>query len=172
MEIADLLAQYKNKILNIVILIIALMVANNIFKAQNQSLNQLRQEKEIQVKKNKTLSDISQLEVKLAAYKSLTGKKDLSAALSAINNIAKETQVKVSSIKPEKEINTAYFTQYPFSLVVKMDSYHKLGKFIARLESHLDIYSVEALSIQEERAERGESALSANLIVNTIAIKN
>jgi len=173
MEAADFISQYKNKLLNIAVIIIALIIANNIYKAQGRGILELRQEKETEIKKNETLSDISRLEERLKDYKPLIDRKDVGGVLNNINSLAREASVKVDSIKPEKEVASRFFTKYPFALIVKADSYHNLGKFIASLENHPDVYSLETTSIIEEPGEEiRASRLTATLALNTYLVRD
>ncbi len=155
MDLNALINQHKNKILNIAIVIIALIIANNIYKAQANAVALLRENKDVELKKNALLGDVKASEDKMNTYKDAINKKDASSVINTIGDIANESGVKITSLRPGEEKASQFYTTYPFDLVVNAETYHDIGKFISRLESHPDIYMVELADIRTEE-EQGE----------------
>lgn len=171
MDLTALVNKHKNKILNIALVLIALIIANNIYKAQANAIAVLKENKDAELKRNALLGEVSLLEKKINLYKDNINKKDPSAVINTIGGIANESGVKIASFKPGKEKAGQFYTTYPFDLVVNADTYHNIGKFIGRLESHPDIYLVELAGIKTEE-EQGEvkKGLSANIKVSTVLL--
>jgi hypothetical protein len=176
-QIPPIIIKQRNKILNIGIILLTFIIANNIYKSQIKSIQSLREKIEAETKKNEMLSNISQSEKILNAYKNLLNKKDISQvksiSISTISNIAKDSNVKIALVKPLAEDNQSVYSRYSFSLVLNAPNYHNVGKFINRLESHPDVYFVDKVIIKRINKE---SATEYNLIVeltlSTIVFKD
>ena len=144
----EMLNKYKNLLLNVLIIIVAGIIAGNIYKAQSLKVVSLERQKDAETKKNEVLGDISGLEKKIGSYKEFINKKDIASIINTINRIAQESSVKITAIKPQREIGEDRdYLRYPFVLTVDAGDYHALGKFIAKLESSADIYNIDSLNI-------------------------
>lgn len=169
MDLARLISRYKNLVFNLALIILALMVAGNISRKQAKGLELLKEKKEAELKKNKVLGNIQQLETGLVAYKKLLTKQDADLVINTVSSLARESGVKIVSLKPAPEQRNPEYIKFPLDLAVTSANYHALGKFISKLESNKDIYKVEALEIKPV----GENQeLSANLVVTSIAFVN
>ena len=168
--------KHKRKLLNIVVLIISLIIAYNIFKSQSLKAASLEQKKETEMKKNEVLAEINKLENKVDSYKKFINRKDIPSVINTINNIAKDSMVKIVSIKPQpnRDDNPDY-TVYSFSLAVNAEDYHALGRFIAKLESSGDLYGVDSLNIRElsegARGAKQAEGIAAELVLSTFLMK-
>ncbi len=161
----------KNNILNIGIIVLALIFANNIYKGQRQIAESLRQKGNLELKKNEALGNISHLEKMMNSYKRFFNK-DRSLIINTINNIARESDARIISIKPQKEINFPMYVQYPFDLVIGVNSYHSLGGFFSKLESYSEVFIVDSVQIRlatEVLKEGQESKFNVNLRVSAIS---
>jgi Tfp pilus assembly protein PilO len=161
----------KNNLLNIGIIILALIFANNIYKGQRQIVESLKQKGSLELKKNVALGNISHLEKMMNSYGKFFNK-DRSLIISTINNIARESDAKIISIKPQKEINFPVYVQYPFDLVIGVNSYHSLGGFFSKLESYSEVFIVDSVQIRpatEVSREGQESKLNVNLRISAIS---
>lgn len=165
MELSALTHKQKTNILNIALIILALIISLNIYKKQVKEIESIKAQKEVEIKKNKVLQEISQLEKRLVLYKNLLPKKDPSSVINNINNIAKESAIKIVSIRPAAEQKYPDYIIFPFDLVIKVANYHALGKFISRVESYTDVYMVEVANI---RTEYGAKGLTVNLTISSI----
>ena len=155
----------KKNIINFIIILIALPIAVNIYKSQVKSAGLLKNNKEIELKKNEVLEDISISEKTVNSYKALLNRKDIFLVLNVIGNIAKKSGVKINSLKPQAPQDYPAYIKYSFDLTVDVDNYHALGKFISALESNPDVYFVDNLTIKSTEG-LGESTQTGKLTVN------
>lgn len=162
-------SKYKNIGLNLAVIVLALIVSANIYKRQVKQMQALKADKEMEIKKNAVFQNIGKLEEKLDAYKNLLARKDTNKIMNDINNLAKESDVKIVSIKPAQEKAEQDYIKLPLELVLSVPDYHVLGKFISKLESYTDVYVIESLEINSE-SQKNE--LTANLRLITIIYKD
>jgi len=161
--------KYKNTVINIAIIILALVIASNIYKKQVNDLDSLKQKKEEEIKKCGVLENISNLEKKINSYKNTIPAKDANLVINAISNIARDSGVKILSIKPVAEQRQPDYINIPFDLTVSAANYHIIGELINRLETYQDIYKVDSLEI---RSDEKTNELTANLRVSAIGLIN
>ena len=179
MDLINLINEYrknKNKILNILIIIVALFFARRIYIIQTKNINSLSEKKDAELKRKELLEDISQAEKKVGSYKSVINNKDISLVINTLRNIARDSSIKIVSIKPQTEQDYLVYTKYFFDLVITAGDYHRIGKFMSKIESHPDIYIVENISIRSnlEAKMRGKDKidkLTVNLRLSTILLK-
>lgn len=165
----------KNVVLNIIIIIAALIVANNIYKFQSKGKGELEALKADEMKKNEKVEAIIQLGKKINDYKELVGEKDVNTLLDKIGDIAKASNVEISSITPAQEQAYSVYTQYPFNVSCGADSYHAIGKFISNLENNPDIYIIDKVDIRpntQGSTAKGQriNRIKADLKINAIVI--
>lgn len=176
MNLINLISKYKNKILNILIIIVALFFANRIYINQTKNINSLSEKKDAELKRKELLEDISQAEKKIGSYKSVINNKDISSVINTLRNIARDSSVRIVSIRPQIERDYPVYTKYPLDLVITAGDYHRIGEFMSRIESHPDIYIVENISIRpnleaEMRGKDRTDKLTVNLRLSTILLK-
>jgi Tfp pilus assembly protein PilO len=171
MDVINLINKYKEHVLNIIIIIIALIIAFNNFKAKTRDLVLLKAKLNTEVKKNDVLKDVSRLGEITTSLKNNINNKAISSVINTLGNIANEAGVKIILIKPYNENYQGVYTRYPFESVVSSNSYHGVGKFISLIENSPDIYTVENLVITSNPKE-GEDRILTKLILNTILINN
>jgi hypothetical protein len=173
MEKIELLEKNKNKILNFGIIILALFIALQIYRVGNQQVDFLIQEKDDELKKNTVIEEIANLEKRIEAYKKVFVKKDISAVMATLSGIAKISSVKIISIKPSDEEVYPNYIKSTFLINVSAPSYHFLGDFISRIESHKDIFLVGAVSVistlSDQDLEVDKADLNVDLQISTIS---
>lgn len=169
MELTVLVDKHKNKLLNIAVIILALILSYNIYKQYLSDKASLEQKKETESKKRAALENISQLELKIQSYKSLLSEKGESALINNINSLAKDSGVKIISIRPAEKIQEEEYIKFPFELVINASSYHEVGHFVSRLESSPEVFLVEVVKI---RQDSGAKSLSVDLRVTNIVLGN
>lgn len=170
MEWEGYFSRYKNKILNGAIIVLALIIANNIYKVQFNTIESLKSSREKESKKNIVLGEISQFDKRLKAYKSFLNKKDMSLVIDNISNIAKDSNVRILSLRPDLGQAFPLYIKYTFNLAVILNDYATLGKFISKLENSYDVYMVEGLVVNprfEGSEETALKGLSVNLKIST-----
>jgi len=166
MESAEFINKYKNKIINIAVIIVALIISNNIYKRQVSGMESLMQKKDTEIKNNSVIENINQFEQRFNAYRKLMVKKDAGLVINAISDMAKQSGVKIISIRPESEQRSSSYIKFPFTLMVTAANYHSLGKFISKLESSQDVFIVEGI---EMKSEIQTAELMVNLRLNNVA---
>jgi len=174
MRLTDYINKYKNKILNIAIVILALIIANNIYKSQNRTLESLKENKDIEMKKNTVLGDIDRLEGRINSYKNLFNKKDVSLIMNTIRGLAKDTNIKIISLRPQKEKDYPVYIKYSFDLVMNARDYHQIGKFISKIEGSPDIYMIDNINIRpltESQTAQQTYKLTVELTLSTVFFK-
>ncbi len=171
----EVLIKNKNKILNFGIIFLALIIAFQIYKSGNQRINSLIQEQEYELKKNKVSEDIAGLEKRIEGYKKNLVKKEMGSVMDSLSNIAKNSSVKISSIKPINDEVYGDYVKSSFLITVSAPDYHSLGNFISRVESYKDIYFIDEVSMSmgflESNQIKGKmgAGLRVNLKISTIS---
>lgn len=169
MELIALANKNKNKLLNLAVIIIAFMIASNIYRQQTREIESLKSKSNTETKKNTVIENISNLEKSIGTYKNLLAKKDAGSVINTVSNIAKESGVKIVSVKPSAEQRQADYIKFPLNLVLSVPNYHTLGRFISKIESYQDVYVVESIEIRfQEQAKE----LAVSLIISSIAFTN
>ena len=164
--------QHKNKLINIAIIILALLFAHKIYQQQKKIMDSLRQKKATEEKKNTVLEDIQQLEKKIQSYKKFVNRKDISVAMNIMSELAQDFSINVISIRPEMQQENPLYTRHFFSLKLETDNYHDLGKFISKLESRSELYSVGNLKIMPMYSfDKAKKWLSVDLTISTILLR-
>jgi Tfp pilus assembly protein PilO len=178
MELMVLVNRHKDTIFKVVVILFALMVANSIYKKQVSAIEKLKNQNEMETKKIEVLQNISLAEKKLNAYKSLLVKKEAGTIINTINNIAKESGVRIISVRPGQEQKYQAYVKAPFHLVLSTPDYHALGKFINKIESNPDVYLVESVEIKSRilsgptKDSELKKELDVSLIVSSVAFIN
>jgi len=169
----DTSVRLKNTILNIIMIFVALFICYKIYGAQEKYIAELNAQKEMELKRNEELSNISLLEKKLVVYKNYFNNKTVSSLIGTIGLIAKESEVNIVSIRPIGEVANEDYVRYPLTLTVEAKDYHILSKFINNLEVHKDVYMVSRLSMKQDYGGTGrlKKRMVGDLEVSTILVK-
>lgn len=166
MELIALANKNKNKLLNLAVIIIAFIIASNIYRQQTREIESLKSKSNTETKKNTVIENISKLEKSIGTYKNLLAKKDAGSVINTVSNIAKESGVKIVSVKPLAEQRQADYIKFPLNLALTVPNYHTLGSFISKIENYQDVYVVESIEIRfQEQAKE----LAVSLIISSIA---
>jgi Tfp pilus assembly protein PilO len=165
---AEIVNKIKQNLLNLVILIVAIIIAFKVYQSKEKDILALKNQKLMEEKKNDVLIEISTLEKTLAFLNNNVNNKLTSGVLDKIGDFANSASVKISRITPQKEIPSGEYTKYPYDVALSADNYHQIGRFVSLLENSTDIYMVENLAISKGGAEG--DPISATLTVYTILI--
>jgi len=141
------LHKYKNIILNILVIVLALVISNFIYKNQAKAFEKIKLNNEKELKKNRVLNNIKRLDNAFLTYKKAINKKDVSLLINNISNIARESGLSIDLLKPLAENTESVYINYPFELKMRANSYHEVGRFMSKLESDPDIYIVDSMNI-------------------------
>jgi len=161
--------QHKNKLFNLAAIVLALIVSNNIYKAQQKEASQITERKNTEIKKNSELEQISRLERNISSYRNLLAKREPNEVMNTLNTIAKNSGIKIVSIKPGNEQKSTDYVRFPFNLVISVNDYHSIGEFISKVESYKDFFIVDGLEIRSDSNTKG---LSVTLTISTISFIN
>ncbi len=164
-------SKYKNSVVNIVILFVALFIAHKLYVGQQQLMQRLNAEKENEIKKNAELETIGKLEKRFVAYKKYLNQKDLTSAMETISTLAQSSRVRIVSVRPADEKKDAVFAVYSLNYKVQAGSYHALGDFVSRLESHPFVFIINDLSVIPSQATEDSEFITATLVVSTVLLR-
>jgi len=169
----NLIERNKNKIINFGVIILALIIALQFYRSTNKQIDSLIQQQNNELKRNKIIEDIAILEKKTDIYRKMFVKKDLASIVDVISGIAKNTLVKIVSIKPDIEETLDNHISSTFLITLKAPSYHALGNFISKIENYKDIYLVKEISINSTASDPDAAGanvdLGVSLKINTIS---
>lgn len=166
MEIIRLFEENKNKILNAGIVVLALFIAFQIYKADQARIDSLARQKSTELEKNKVTEEIAILEKKVKSYKEIFTKKDVGSVINALSDMAKNCSIKIISLKPGSNENYQNYIKSVFLMTVSAPGYHSLGKFIGQIESCKDIYVVDEIGVSPIINESAEGTENINLDVD------
>ncbi|MCM8781144.1 MAG: type 4a pilus biogenesis protein PilO [Candidatus Omnitrophica bacterium] len=173
MDTFEGIGKYKNKILNIGVILFALFLANNIYKNQTRNIAFLTEKKTAEIQKKDILDKISQYEKRVDAYKRFINTKDVNLTMNNLIALIDDPAIKIISIKPNREQGVGIYIKYPFDLVIETNSYHALAKFINKVENHPDVYIIESADIKpvSELQDKDTIKLVAYLKITTVLLK-
>ncbi|MDD5130228.1 MAG: hypothetical protein PHS66_04155 [Candidatus Omnitrophica bacterium] len=154
----------KNTIINIAIIVLSLIIALQLYLSANGQVSSLIQQQDNELEKNKVFENIAVLEKKTETYKKTFVKKDLALVMDVIYGIAKNTSVKILSVKPVAEESMVNYFKSSFLITLTAPSYHNLGEFISKIENHGDIYLVSEVNVNAVAAN--PDIVSANVDLN------
>jgi len=166
-------AAIQKNILNIAVIAIGAIVAWKIYGGQMQQVNAVKAETQVALQKNDVLAQIVQSEKSLKNLRRSINNKDETSVIDVLNNIAKNSRVKIIELKPIPEQKVLGYTRYPFALAVGVDNYHTLGKFISALESNPFLFTIDNIAVNSEDSDESRPfRLQVSLEVSTILIKD
>ncbi|MFA5096196.1 MAG: hypothetical protein WC478_02530 [Candidatus Omnitrophota bacterium] len=161
------LEKYRNAIINASVVILSLVIAYNIYKTHLVTALSLKAQISEEKKKNSELEKINLMERKISSYKRLLVKRDASAIMNDISEMAREADIKVISIKPSQGEAGADYLKDNFDVMVNAPHYNAVGKFVYLVESHNNLYMVDSLDINN-KAETGPAGLTVNLRISSV----
>ncbi|MFH1413844.1 MAG: type 4a pilus biogenesis protein PilO [Candidatus Omnitrophota bacterium] len=148
MDIKEAVIRYKTVVLNILLVLIALFIVSKINAKQIKNIAAIKQEIELELNKSSLLGNISEAEKRLSHYNKLLIRRDASSMMATLSNLAMESRVAVAFIKPAHEQKYEDYVRLPFDLALRAPDYHALGTFIAKLESHSNVFIIENIDIK------------------------
>ncbi len=176
----------KNIPNNIIIAFVAIIVVAVfigiafIYIPFNSNTKEVRSKISAEKNKNALIGRINSLERRLDFYKKRTlDAKDSSWMLGEISRIVKEEGIEVSSIEKTPLEEKDLYTKLGVALDVYA-TYHKLGKFLSKVESEEKFFRVESLNMKRIDADEDFSNLKekfkpfdvkANIIISTVVLK-
>ena len=141
------LLKSKKKITNVLIIILAIIIGLNIYSRQNKVNLGIKDKLNLENKRNKLLNKLSASEVMISDYRNLLVNKDLTSVINSINQLARDSRIKIVSVRPQREQDFNIYNKLSVGVFLLAENYHKIGDFISKLESSTDVYKIEALKI-------------------------
>ncbi len=172
MDLIGLVNKFKHSILNLIIILVAIMVAKGIYEGQEKKIFALREQQANELKKNKILEEISTLEKKVKVFKETINNKDINSVINTVGSLAKDSSVTIISFKPQQERDYPAYVIYSFDLYIAANKYHHIGKFISALESSSDIYIIEKISMDTQQRQGNEGKITAQVTLDTVLVKD
>ena len=171
-KLMNLFLKGRKRVLSIGIILFTLIATLIIYRIQIKKIESLHVNKDAEQKKNEALNEISRSEKAIKLYKNIFSKKDAFLVMDAVSDIVRDSNVRLISIRPEREERQPLYVKYPFTLVIGADNYHAIGKFISSIENSSDVYFVDAISIrlQEEAADQAPGQTSKLIVNITLSI--
>lgn len=169
MDALVVINKHKNKILNIGLIILALIITNNIYKKQTKEVDSLKAQINTEQKKNAESISIGESLPEIDLYKKLLNKVDTNLALNTISNLAKDSDIKILSINPEGEKKSQDYVKVPFNLAIVTPDYNSLGQFISKIENYKDVFTVEKVRINPVSQKK---ELNVDLSISSISFAN
>jgi hypothetical protein len=163
----------KNKIINLAVIILALVIAFKFYRSFSDQVSSLIQQQTQELEKNKITEDIAVFEKKAEVYKKRFVKKDLSSIMDIISSIAKDTSIKIVSVKPFAEEVLDNYLKSSFLITLSAPGYHTLSDFISKIENNHEIFLVSEVNVSSV-APNADAAtdnidLGVSLKINTIS---
>ena len=177
----------KSSVIPVIILLIAAILGYMVIYAPLTSKKSVLESGLAEIKqKNELLANIKQVSVKIKNNENVISKrKDESWLINKISSIANEAKVNVVSVEPQRKISVGDYEK----ISVKVDlvcSYHRLGRFISRLENSPELLKIDSLEAKKElekesaasegtpqavKRPKGENLLQVILMVSTYNVK-
>ncbi len=170
-DVFEQIGKYKNVVLNLAVVFVALGIAYNIYEKQDKVVRDLSAQKEMELKKTGMMAEISDLFKKLDAVKTNVNKKDISRVMNNIAAVAKKHSIQILSMRPAASATFDLYIKYPFEVNVIAKSYADLGEFVSDLENHPDVYFTENLDINPVMSGDAQTGLRASTTIFTIQLK-
>ena len=169
MDTDVIMRKIKDNVFGLCVVAVCIFIAYKLYIKKELALKDLAASAETEKMKNVKLGEISGSEKDLAFFKQHINTKAPGAALNSLGNIAKESNVKLTFIKPGNEEKLADYTRYPFELSVIAPDYHSFARFISNLERAPEIYTVDSMNLNYG-SEDGNATITAKLTVSTLLL--
>jgi len=168
----------KNLFVNIGLIILALLIAKNIYGKQVKQIADLKNNKETELKKNALINDIGGAEKRINAFQAGLHQRDTSAIINSITQIASSAGVEIASVRPEQEREFEAYNKISVRLSAVAANYHVIGNFISKLENAAQLYIIDYITITSYSPTQmgtgeiaGSERLACELIVTAVVFK-
>jgi len=172
MEKNEQIEKYRNRAVNVILIIVALVISSNIYKANQAKVEELKGKIAEEQKKNDELSNIKKLDSGIKSYRKILAEKDDSVSMNEINSIAKDNEIKILSIKPSAGLFKPDYRKSSFDVNVSAPTYNSLVRFVNAVESYKSFYTVDGLEIVNKTEDKDEEGLKANMRISAVVALN
>ena len=157
----------KNKIVNVVVLIVLCLAAAQAYRYQLGEMNKLKEQQNEERRKNNLRENIAGMETRLEVYKTILRERDTSTVMNTLSSLAQEAGLKIESVRPGNEQKYQQYRKIPFVMKVKAAGYHSIGSFISLVESHSDVYIIESMTVNKSQLKQ---EVEADIILSTVSL--
>ena len=125
------------------------IVGNNVMTGPLRArLAQAEKERVLERRKTEALTRVAELEQAVARYRpQLLAAREASAVIEAVNRMAEESSITLTSVTPVRPETTGGYVRVPVQVEVRC-SYHQLGRFLSRVESASRFLNVDAVRVK------------------------
>lgn len=168
MDISSVMQKQKI-ILPIITFLITLMMAKNIYQGQRLKLESIKQQIGEEGRISELVKTIKAQNDKLSEYREKYGPKDYSLIMQEISGFAAAAGIKILSLSPLSVIRSDILQIFPFSLRIE-GSYHKIGDFIAKVESSANLLRISKFQLSQSGSGGKEEVLGVSLTINALSL--
>ncbi|HDZ77590.1 MAG TPA: hypothetical protein ENH41_05860 [Candidatus Omnitrophica bacterium] len=181
-DISFLLSKQKI-ILFILTVVLSLLFAVGVYKNQKQEVQKLEKKIKEEKELNEIVDDIKLQEKEFTEYLVEFSEKDPAFIVEEISGFARGSGIKISSLAPQKKIDSDIFSILSFDVKVE-GLYHRIGDFLSRLESSpailhvIEINLYKAVISRKKRTKRRrktvegrDDILTADIVISVAFIK-
>ncbi len=172
-----------NQIVNVVLLVVASLVAISIYQKQNKKFVRISQIRNEERKKNEVILRVGDLKKRTELYKETFNPVEHREIINTVMYLARATGTEVTSLKPEEKpasdagMGGQIYNKVFYRLTVYADGYHELAKFINRLENNPILFVIESFQLRGispagVESTAGSEKLQAQLIISVLFLKN
>ena len=169
MDTELIMRKIRDNAFGLIIVAVCVLIAYKTYNKKEADLRTLSMSADTEKKKNDLLTEISSLEKKFTFFKDRINTKAPASVINSLGNIAKESNVKLTYIRPGNEDKMAEYTRYPFELSVISTDYHGFARFISNLERSPELYTVDRMDVSFD-SEGGNSMMTVKLMVSTLLL--
>ena len=167
MDRTEQIEKYRNTVISAAVIIAALVISYNIYQGNLSASASLKAKISEEEKKNSELEKINKMDKRIIAYKQLLVKREASAVMNDISDMAKGAGVTVLSIKPSQRESEAAYVKDNFDVIVNAPGYNALAKFIYTVESYNSVYIIDSVDINSQSGLK-KAGLTANLRISSV----
>ncbi|MDD4907746.1 MAG: type 4a pilus biogenesis protein PilO [Candidatus Omnitrophica bacterium] len=149
-DLNTIMTKYRNTAFNIGLVLVALIVARAVYSNQYKKVVELRRDIGLETQKNDLFSELNTIEQKLAAYRQVYAKKEVSTIMNDITQAARDSDVRIVSIKPGEDQKQSGYSELSIDVNVGASDYHSLAKFINILENSSFLFIVKSFFIKPQ----------------------
>jgi Tfp pilus assembly protein PilO len=169
MDMEMIMRKFRDNAFGLLIVAICVIFAYKTYVKKEEGLKTLSGSADTEKKKNELLTEISTLEKKYSFFKDHVNAKAPATMITSLGNIAKDSSVKMTSIRPKAEEKAADYTRYPFELSVTGPDFHTIARFVSNLERAPEQYEIDSLDFSFDR-EGSNPTMTVRLTVSTILL--
>ena len=173
-DINKLLIKNKDQVVIVVIILISLIIAKNLYGRQMTKYAQLQESIRVEQEKGATLERIIDLNEKTKGLREKSwDTADANIIISKINNLGLEAKIKVTAVTPMDKRDEKTYVVIPFALSCET-TYKDMVRFIRRLEKNNMLLRVRDISMAPSEAQETQNdriLLRVSFTVEAIYLK-